>query len=353
MHIQTIRGRWRKLGTACVCLLLSGPTFGDMIELKDGDHFSGKIESFSTDKVVLATAHAGKITIERQAVLRMVTDQPVNVAMANGDRVAGKLGVSPEGALTIDTSYGKLQVTNATAVRVAWLPGTPDPTVAPPPPGLSWKYSMAFDLLGRNGNSKAIQFGGAADAIMSGPDTDLKFYAKGAYGKSDGNVSDNRMLGGVDFERRFTGTQSWYVRDELLKDDVQGISFRNALAGGYGYYFYKQDNRDLRVRAGIGHTHTAYSDPLRVNESSVSLDSGLHYREKIGAHSTWLTDITFSPSVENFANYYVTHESKLSIPLTMPNLSQEFGVANQFISQPGEGMKKLDTTYFARTRLAW
>ncbi|MFZ4394754.1 MAG: DUF481 domain-containing protein [Kiritimatiellia bacterium] len=321
-----------------------------MIELKDGDHFSGKIESFSTDKVVLATAHAGKITIERQAVLRMVTDQPVNVAMANGDRVAGKLGVSPDGVLTIDTSYGKLQVTDATALCVAWLPGAPDPTASP---GLSWKYSMAFDLLGRSGNSKAIQFGGAADAIMSGPDTDLKFYAKGAYGKSDGNVSDNRMLGGVDFERRFSGANAWYVRDELLKDEVQGVRFRNMLAGGYGYYFYRQDDCDLRVRAGMGHTYTAYEDPLRVDDSSVSLDAGLHYREKLGAHATWLTDLTFQPLVDDFSNYYVTHESKLSIPLAIPNLSQEFGLGNQFISQPGAGMKKLDTTYFARTRLAW
>jgi len=61
-----------------------------------------------------------------------------------------------------------LQVTNATALCVAWLPGAPNPTA---PPGLSWKYSLAFELLGRCENSKAIQFGGAADAIMSGPDT--------------------------------------------------------------------------------------------------------------------------------------------------------------------------------------
>jgi len=311
------------------------------------------IESITTGKVVIATAYAGKITIDRQVVLRVVTDHPVQVALVNGDRVVGKIGTSPEGVITIDTSYGKLQITNAAAVTTTWLPGAPDPTLPPPPPGLVWKYSLAFDLVGRNGNSKSILLGGAADAVMSGPDTDLKFYANGAYGKSDGNVSDKRILGGVDFERRYTAMQSWYVRDEAQKDDVQGIRFRNTLAGGYGYYLYKQDDRDLRVRAGVGQTYTAYTDPLRMDDSSVVLDFGLHYREKLGEHATWNTDVTVQPSVQHFSDYFVTHESKLSIPLTVPNLSQEFGLGNQYVSQPGADKKKLDTTYFTRTRLAW
>jgi putative salt-induced outer membrane protein YdiY len=335
--------------SGCLFLLPSAAP-ADTLELKNGDRFSGTVESITADKIVIATPFAGKITIERHAVLRIATDAPVKIAMANGDRVAGKLGTAPDGTVTVDTTYGKLQLTNAAAVTVAWLPTAPDPTL---PPGTTWKYSLAFDLLGKSGNSRSIMLGGAADATMSGPDTDLKFYTKGAYGKTDGNVSDKRLVGGIDFERRFASIQSWYVRDEALRDDVQGIRFRNSLAGGYGYYFYKQDNRDLRVRSGVGYTYTSYLDMDRENDSSFALDFGLHYREQIGKHATWLTDITFQPSVEDFSNYFLTHESKLSIPLTIPNLSQEFGVGNQYVSQPGADKKKLDTTYFTRTRLSW
>ena len=333
-----------------VCLLLAGYAAADTLELKGGDHLSGTIESITTAKVVLATAYAGKITINRSVVLRIVTDHPVNVAMVNGDHVAGKLDTAPDGVLTIDTAYGRLQVTNTLALATTWLAGAPDPTL---PPGYVWKYSLAFDLAGKSGNSRSILFGGVADAIMSGPDTDLKFYAKGAYGKSDDNVSDNRVLGGFDFERRYSGHQSWYVRDELQRDDVQGIRFRNTLAGGYGYYFFRQEDRDLRLRAGVGHTYTSYTDPLQTDESSMSLDSGLHYREQVSEGIIWLTDIVFQPAMDNFANYFATHESKLAVPLKVPNLSQEFGMSNQYESQPGADKKKLDTTYFTRTRLSW
>jgi putative salt-induced outer membrane protein YdiY len=335
------------------CLLLTGTVWADTLELKGGDRFSGTIESITTGQVVIATAYAGKITVARQAVLRIVTDQPVKIAMANGDRVAGKIDTSPDGHITIDTTYGKLQLTNAVAVTTVWLPGAADPTQPPPPPGYVWKYSLAFDLMGRNGNSKSIQLGGAADAIMSGPDTDLKFYAKGAYGKTDGLVSDNRLLGGIDFERRFSGVQSWYVRDELQKDEVQGFRFRNMLAGGYGYYFVKEATQELRYRVGVGHTYTAYEDLLREDDSSVSLDFGLRFLQTFGAHAKLTSEVTLQPSVDDFSNYYATHESKLTIPLTIPNLTQEFGLANQYVSQPGVDKKKLDTTYFTRTRLSW
>ncbi len=343
---------WLKLVLVLACLALAEAAQGDTLELKGGDRLSGVIESISTNTVVITNAYVGRITIDRHAVVRIVTEHSVRIALANGDRLAGAINTSPEGVVTIEASYGRLQLTNAAAVTAVWLPGAPDPTQLSQP-GYDWKHSLAFDLAGRNGNSKAIQFGGAADAIMSGPDTDLKFYAKGAYGKTDNNVSDNRALGGVDFERRFDRVQSWYTRDEIQRDDVQGIRFRNTLAGGYGYYLFKQEGRDLRLRLGVGHTYTSYTDPLQVDESSLSLDSGLHYREQLGAHAVWLTDVTFQPAVDDFANYFATHESKLSIPLKVPRLSQEFGLSNQYESQPGADKQKLDTTYFTRTRLTW
>ena len=346
-----MRGRLRWICLVLpVCLCLAGRACGDVLELKGGDHLSGTIESLSTTKVVLVTAYAGKITLERSAVVRIVTDLPVNVAMRNGDHIVGKIDTSTQGVVSIETAYGKLQVTNAASVTTTWLPGTPDPTL---PPGNVWKFSLAFDLSGRSGNSQAILFGGDADAVMSGPDTDLRFYSKGAYGKSDNNVSDNRLLGGADFERRFSGRQSWYVRDEIQRDDVQGIRFRNTLAGGYGYYFFRQEERTLRLRLGAGHLFTGYTDPLQEDESSVSLDTGLRYREQLWEHALWQTDIIFQPALNYFGNYFATHETKVSIPLKIPRLSQEFGLSNQYESQPGADKQKIDTTYFTRTRLTW
>ena len=334
-------------------LSVVGNSWGDTLELTGGDRLTGNIESISTGKIVLATAYAGKITVDQNAVKRIVTDAPMKIALSNGDRILGKIDSASDGTMTIQTDIGKLQVTNRNAVIAVWMPSAVDPTIPPPPPGLVWKYSLAIDWMGKEGNSKSVQFGAAADAVLSGPDLDLKLYAKGAYGKTDGTLSERRVLGGIDFERRFLPTQSWYTRDELMKDDVQGIRFRNVLAAGYGFYFFKRDNSDLRARVGAGYTFTGYTDPARNNDSGITLDSGFRFRTKLGKYASWATDVTYQPYVDNFANYHISHESKVVIPLVTPNLVQEFGVANQYESMPGADKKKLDTTYFVRTRLTW
>lgn len=332
---------------------LAGGSWADTLELTGGDRLTGKIESMTTGKVVLVTSYAGTLTIDRSAVSRILTDSPVKVALSNGDRILGKIDTAPDGALTIQTDFGRTQVTNRGAVVAVWLPSAVDPTLPPPPPVPVWKYSVAFDWVGKEGNSKAISVGGSADALLAGPEMDLKFYAKGAYAKTDGSLSDRRLLGGIDFERRFRQTQSWYTRDEVMKDDVQGIRFRNVLAAGYGSYIFKHENSDLRIRVGAGYTFTGYTDPVRENDSGISLDSGFRFRTKLGKFASWATDVTYQPYVDNFANYHIAHESKIIIPLVTPNLVQECGVGNQYESMPGADRKKLDTMYFIRTRLAW
>jgi putative salt-induced outer membrane protein YdiY len=341
--------------------LLGGTARADLLEFQDGDRYSGTIERITTNQIVLVTVHAGRVTVARSAVRRIVTAAPVTMAIANGDRVTGRIDTTPDGALAINTGHGTLQFTNAAAVTTVWLTTAPDPTLPPPPPGPVWKHSLAFDLQGKSGNSRALLMGGAVDTVMSGPDTEFKLYAKGAYGKTDGSLSDHRLFGGTDFERRFTASHSWYVRDEALRDEVQGLRFRNLLSGGYGYYVFRQEARQLRLRSGLGYTYAAFMESAHTNatasaredDSAISMDFGLRYRERIGKHLTWSTDLTFQPNVDDFANYYATHESALSIPLAVPNLTQEFGISHQYVSQPDEGKQKLDTTYFTRTRLAW
>jgi putative salt-induced outer membrane protein YdiY len=334
-------------------LLVAGVTRGDLVELQGGDRFSGTIERLTTDTVVVVTSYAGTITVSRAAVVGLRTEAPVHAAMTNGERLTGKLVLTPGGILTLQTAPDRLRQTNAAALCMVWRAAAPDPMLPPAPPGAVWKHALAFDLLGKHGNAQSLQYGGGAESVLSDPATDLKLFIKGAYGKTDGSLSEDRLLGGFDWEHRFSGQHSWYVRDDVWKDDLQGVRWRNMLAGGYGYYLYKQDNRDLRTRAGVGHTYTTYTDQQRDKEASLSLDAGLRYREQLSAQAVWSTELACQPLLEDFSNYAVTHESKLSIPLAIPGLSQEFGVANQYGSQPSAGKQKLDTTYFTRTRLAW
>jgi hypothetical protein len=54
--------------------------------------------------------------------------------------------------------------------------------------------------------------------------------------------------------------------------------------------------------------------------------------------------LSYVPTFEDFANFVATHESSLELPLLSTQWKLRLGVANDYNSEPGRGVKKLDTT---------
>lgn len=325
---------------------------GDSIELACGDRLTGKIVSLCTSNVTLTNVYAGTLRIDRRYVSRLVTDGPMQVAFTNGDCFLGRIGPASDGQFALEPSNGVRRLAPFSAVAAAWRPGASNPLL-PPPVVYAWKHAITFDITGDRGNAQSLLAGGSAEVSLASSNTDFRLYLRGVHGETEGQVSESQIAAGTDFEWRFLAHHSWYLRDEAEKDDVLGIDIRNLAAGGYGYYLVREPDYELRVRLGLGHSYTAYADPALASESAVSLDSGIRYRTKIGKQATWSSEITYQPPVYAFSHYYVTQESKLTIPLAMPKLSEEFGVCNQYEARTGATREALDTTYFARTRLSW
>ena len=63
--------------------------------------------------------------------------------------------------------------------------------------------------------------------------------------------------------------------------------------------------------------------------------------------------LSFVPTFEDFGVFRATHESFFEMPLSAPSWKMRFGVANDYNSEPGVGVKKMDTSYFARLVLNW
>lgn len=323
----------------------------DLVELACGDRITGRIESLSLTNLTVTNAYAGRLTVDRRFVVRLATDRALQVATTNGARFEGRLDARPDGRLALISTGGDTHVLAPAAIACAWPPGTPDPTV--PATSRNWKHAVTADFSGRRGNTDTTAAGGGLEIKAASTNADLKFYAKGRYGESDDVLTERQLQAGADYEWRVLSKHACYARDELEKDDIVGIRLRNLLAAGYGYYAFRNPGRELRLRLGLGHAVTDYKDVTVEDTSSVTLDSGIRFRYKLGAHAAWSTDLAYEPPFENLSHYYITHESKLSIPLSVPQLTEEFGVANQYVSTPGAQRGSLDTTYFARTKLSW
>ncbi|MEO5958772.1 MAG: DUF481 domain-containing protein, partial [Opitutaceae bacterium] len=148
------------------------------------------------------------------------------------------------------------------------------------------------------------------------------------------------------------GRKSWYVRDEGGFDRVKDIELYNVAAAGMGYDVIKEPKQTLTLRAGLSFRYEGYKNPGTKDVKGAGLDFGLAHELTLD-NAKLVNRLSYVPTFEDFGNFRATHESFFEIPLTDPSWKMRFGVANDFNSEPGVGVKKMDTSYFARLVLNW
>jgi hypothetical protein len=334
----------RRLLVLFVSVATAAQMSADVVETKNGSRIVGKVSKIDGGSVVIATDYAGDLTIKQSEVTSITTDAPVAVRLTTGTRIDGKLSGSA-GAVQVAGSDGSLSTT-VDKVAASWAAGAQDPAAG------AWSYEATADVTGKNGNSDELGLQAAFRATLKSAKDMLQFYTAYDRKETDGSKSSDLFKAGVDYQNQFGARSSWYVRDEGGFDRIKDIGLYNVAAGGFGYDSIKSDNQTLTLRAGVAFRYEDYKNPVTQDIKAVGIDLGLNHSIKWGT-SRMVNRITYVPTVEDFANYIVKHESFYEIPLTNPAWKLRLGLTNDYNSEPGKGVEKMDTTYFTRFVLSW
>jgi hypothetical protein len=320
----------------------------DVVETKDGSRIVGKVMKIDGGVVTVTTKYAGKIEIKQAEVTTITTDAPVAVRLSSGTRLEGTIS-SADGSLQIAGHEG-IVTTPVEKVAASWAAGDEDPAIV----ALRhhWGYEASLDINGTSGNKSQLGTAGSFRATLVAPSDTLALYTAYDRQVTDGAKSADQFKAGVDYSDNFTKRSSWYVRDEGGFDRIQDQKFYNVAATGYGYDFIKEAKHLLTVRAGLSYRFENYTNPLTPDVSTAGLDLGLNHEYQFGV-SKLINRLTYDPSFADFSNYRLTHESSYEVPLANPAWKLSMGVSNNYNSQPGFGLKKLDTIYFTRLLLNW
>jgi hypothetical protein len=329
---------------------LLGRLSADVVEVKGGARIVGKVSKIDGGSVVVATDYAGSITIKQSEVVSIATDGPVAVRLASGTRIDGKVSAGGSaGAIQVTGSDG---VINTTVDKVAssWAAGGKDPQIVALDRG--WAYEAAVDVSGKNGNRSQLGTAASLRATLKGVSDTLQFYTAYDRQVTDGQKSADQFKAGSDYQSNFSGKNSWYVRDEGGFDRIKDIELYNVAAAGMGYDFIKAAKQTLTGRLGLSFRYEGYRNPRTTDVKSAGLDFGFAHRLEL-ANSLLVNRLAVVPAFEDFGNYRLTHESFYELPLAAPSWKLRLGVANDYNSQPGRGVEKMDTSYFTRLVLNW
>ncbi len=338
----------RSLYALCFAGFVSA-ALADVVETKNGARIVGKITGIHAGAVAIDTDFAGSLSIKQAEVTSITTDAPLTVRLASGTRIEGKIAGGANGEIKIAGSDGTIS-TSVGKVAASWTGGGKDPEVAAME--RHWAYEAAIDVTGKNGNKEQLGTAASVRAVLRTKQDTLQFYTAYDRQVTDNQKSADQFKAGVDYQNNFSGKTSWYVREEGGFDRVKDIELYNIAAAGFGYDVIKAANQTLTTRGGLSFRYEGYRNPRTVDVKSAGLDFGLAHELTLPG-SKLVNRVSFVPTFEDFGNYRAYHESFYEIPLANPSWKIRFGVSNDYNSEPGRGVEKMDTSYFTRLVLNW
>ncbi|MEY3392537.1 MAG: hypothetical protein RLZZ322_1386, partial [Verrucomicrobiota bacterium] len=164
-------------------------------------------------------------------------------------------------------------------------------------------------------------------------------------------ISADDLHATLSYETNPTDIMYWYLRTDTGFDNARQIDFFSVNAGGVGFRLHTDAKGKIDVRAGLGHRFEMFSAD-QADRSAPSADFGLVLNRELG-WAAWDTSLSFVPSFQVTGDYYVRHETGLTILRSTGPLSLRIGVANDFRSKPLPTQVKTDTAYFLRTTYVW
>jgi hypothetical protein len=343
------KGSHFSFAVAALFAAIFNPVSADVVETKDGARLVGKITGFGAYTVTLSTDYAGELKIKKSEVVSVRIDEARFLRLDDGTVMAGTVQPAPDGKIRVTGKDGAV-TTSVDEVAATWDLDGMDPAILAAQP--KWTFEAAADITGKTGNREEFGSALSARAKRTGPHDVLQFYTAYKRQETNSTVSADQFKAGVDYSNNFAGRTSWYVRDEAGFDRVKDIEFYNLAAFGLGYDFVKTDKQIITGRAGVSHRYETYGNPATEELNSAGLDLGLRH-EYTFRTSKLVNDFTIVPAFEDFSNYRATHESYYEIPMAAAKWKLRIGVSNDYTSQVGAGVEKLDTTYFTRFVLSW
>lgn len=321
----------RRLKILLKYIVIIGPIFylqavqSDTILTRNGATLVGIIKGTTKELVTMQTEYAGTITIDSGQITSIKTDS--NAAIV----------VNDEGLPANDETQITQVTDNIKAIEHPW------------------KYSIAANMNGKQGNVATMGTSFQAEALRAGDDDKIKLYASIDHAEVNDKKTMDEKIAGASYVTYIYNSWGWFMSAELEQDPFEDIDLRASVSGGLSYRILNETNHSLEIRTGVGYRHETFLD--ETIDNSPTLDFGLNHEwtfkpfPKINPWLEMSNLLSFTPSIKDFHDYLMMQDSGINMPIGNSKLKMRLGVKNNYNSQPVPGREELDTTYYSRLLL--
>ncbi|MGC9450797.1 MAG: DUF481 domain-containing protein [Oceanipulchritudo sp.] len=304
--------------------LLSGEASPDRVEVAGGAVLTGIVESVEDGILWMNTAYAGRLAVDLTQVERIRSDR----------LIPGEVPVP------VVTHVAKSPERKALAAKVAEEPSG------------GWALEAGLDLSASRGNTEKLDLTVTVDALLERDHDKFDLYGRYAYGDNRGRTTTNELILGTRYTNFFHDGLGVFIREELERDDFEGLVFRSTTASGLIWRLRQERDLAIEARSGLSYRYEDYADDGY--EDFPGLDFGLDIRWRFTEWARFKGSYTFLPSADDFEDFILEQDSGFNVPLdTSDRWKLRFGISSKYNNNPDVGRERMDLRYYARLIATW
>ena len=281
--------------------------------------------------------------------------QTVQFQLRNGDRVSGEVLAETADGITLKTPWGGtvgIPTKEIVSGRITDPPRAPsipsavlNPVASASPPGATppkhhkWvgEIQAGVDVLFSEKN-RQLYTARVKITHTYGLLRNLFDY-QFAYGRSDTDTTDNRMLASLKTDYDLNRRLYVYNLGGLGYDAVRKIDFQWETGPGMGYHWVKRTNIVFNTEAGFNYQAQYLQDNLKKEILYLRLAEDAAW--KISRRTSIDEKFEYFPSTEDFSNYRIRFESNLRYAI-LNNLSFIVTVLDTYETQTARDVPQND-----------
>lgn len=325
----------------CVMVLaVSMSALGGQIYLKNGDRLTGTITTMADDKITIEMAMAGTIEIPMENVQTISSDEPLELHLNDGTIV--KQSVEKD-------SDGTIKITGSDVIDSQTLALADVATINPPKPEAPrWKGDLSAGLTYTSGNTSNESYAFSANLTKRGEKDRITF--DGAAAKKKEKTTANEKVTTEDWWKvggqydYFLSEKSYVFGEGRYEtDEIADLDRRIIVGGGLGYQWIEKETQNFSTELGVADVYEKYKTSSG-GESKFSLRMGYHYDQQFNKTFSFIHDLTYYPSTEQFSDYFLTSSAEVRAKIN-GHLFTNFKVLFDYDATPATGKGSTDTKY--------
>jgi hypothetical protein len=229
----------------------------DVVQVKNGDRFTGDVSELKRGELAFSTAAAGTIDIAWSQVVRLTSTQMLDVELSSGTRYTGTISSPADGELVVQTTAGPTmpiplsEIAHIRVVGATFLERT--------------SGTVDFGLRLTNG-AQSYTFEGAAINRTRSYETELT--VSSWFSKQDEAENESRNNVELDFRRLLTRRWFALALGQWQQDDELELDRRLLFGGGIGRWLVDDSEMHLALEGGLDYTGALYQDADETDHSA-------------------------------------------------------------------------------------